>query len=264
MRVIPFDVLRSLGASLLAMPAVARSGWLLLALGLHGAALVAVGRPTAQTSFAELQHPNEVLVDLATEATLDGRERQDAPRAHSVEQATARSPVRRQADVPLRDVASAQASRVSNGAPAEGPVVPLPETDKMRFEGPRFALSVSNTPADRSATAPTDQGSQDVEPGSDAAPLSVDGVSSPARLLGALTPSYPEGAREQDVEADVVVTIVVSRAGAVADARIVRRAGMGLDEAALEALRTARFTPAQRHGRPVAVRMPWTVSFRLR
>jgi TonB family protein len=251
MRVIPFDVLRSLAATSLAVPAVARNGWLLLAIGLHGVAFVAVGRPAALASFAESQHPNEVLVDLAAEATLDGRELQDGPRAHSVEQATARSPVRRQADVPLRRVPAA-------------PVLPLPDTGTERFEGPRFALSVSSTPADRSATAPTDQGSQDVEPGSDAAPLSVDGVSSPARLLGALTPSYPEGAREQDVEADVVVTIVVSRAGAVSDARIVRRAGMGLDEAALDALRTARFAPAQRHGRPVAVRMPWTVSFRLR
>jgi outer membrane biosynthesis protein TonB len=42
------------------------------------------------------------------------------------------------------------------------------------------------------------------------------------------------------------------------------RAGYGLDDAAARAIRDYRFSPAIRAGRPVAVRMRWTVQFRLR
>ena len=42
-----------------------------------------------------------------------------------------------------------------------------------------------------------------------------------------------------------------------------RRAGYGLDEAALQAIRAYRFSPALRAGHPVRVRMRWTIQFRL-
>jgi len=44
----------------------------------------------------------------------------------------------------------------------------------------------------------------------------------------------------------------------------VHRAGYGLDEAALTAIRAYRFSPAVRAGRAVPVRMRWVVQFRLR
>ena len=47
-------------------------------------------------------------------------------------------------------------------------------------------------------------------------------------------------------------------------ARAVVRAGYGLDDAAVRAIRDYRFSPAIRAGSPVAVRMRWTVQFRLR
>ena len=44
---------------------------------------------------------------------------------------------------------------------------------------------------------------------------------------------------------------------------IVRSLGMGLDEKALEAVRTWRFEPGKINGRPVAVKMNVIVDFRL-
>ena len=77
-------------------------------------------------------------------------------------------------------------------------------------------------------------------------------------------PVYPQEARAEGVEADVALQIVVDATGRVSDARVVRRAGYGFDDAALTAMRAYRFSPAQKDGHPVRVRMSWSVSFRLR
>jgi protein TonB len=89
------------------------------------------------------------------------------------------------------------------------------------------------------------------------------GVSSQARLLEGTPPEYPPAARAAAVEADLPLEIVVDASGAVIDARLLRHAGYGLDEAALRAIRAYRFAPAQRAGHGVSVRMRWVVDFRL-
>ncbi len=85
-----------------------------------------------------------------------------------------------------------------------------------------------------------------------------------ARLVQSVVAAYPVHARADEVEGDVGVEIVVDREGRVVDARVTHPAGHGFDEAALVAVRAYRFSPAQREGRPVRVRMPWSVQFRLR
>jgi protein TonB len=90
------------------------------------------------------------------------------------------------------------------------------------------------------------------------------GVSVPARLLSSTPVSYPPQARAAEVELDVPLELVVDPVGRVVQARGLSRCGYGLDEAAVRAVRTYRFSPALRGGRPVAVRMRWTVQFRLR
>jgi len=49
----------------------------------------------------------------------------------------------------------------------------------------------------------------------------------------------------------------------VREARVARHLGMGLDEKALEAVRSWRFEPAMKDGRPVAVQVNIEVYFRL-
>jgi protein TonB len=74
---------------------------------------------------------------------------------------------------------------------------------------------------------------------------------------------YPEVARRQGIEGNVRLELLVSEAGAVVDARVIEPAGNGFDEAAVTAARRMAFSPAVRGGRPVAVRIPWTLKFRL-
>lgn len=147
--------------------------------------------------------------------------------------------------------------------PAAAPLAPADAVVATPSAPAHFTMAVTNVPAvghaDGAATAAADP----VEPGSDAAPLPEVGVTSSARVLGAVSPLYPSAARAQGVEADVVLALVVSTAGDVRDARVVQPAGHGFDEAAVHAVRTARFSPALLRGRAVAVRMRWTVSFRL-
>lgn len=86
-----------------------------------------------------------------------------------------------------------------------------------------------------------------------------------ARLISARPLVYPAQARRSEIEADIALDIVVDGTGTVVSARAAGRdaTGYGLDEAALQAVRGYRFSPAMRAGRPVSVRMRWTVQFRL-
>ena len=86
----------------------------------------------------------------------------------------------------------------------------------------------------------------------------------PAHLLAAAPLAYPPAARSAEIELDFRLEIVVDARGDVISARALSHAGYGLDEAALQGIRGYRFSPAVRAGRPVAVRMPWIVQFRLR
>jgi TonB family protein len=89
-------------------------------------------------------------------------------------------------------------------------------------------------------------------------------VAVPAKLVAAFQPAYPPAARAAEVEAEVPLEIVVDASGRVIDANVRTRAGYGFDEAALSAIRHYRFSPAERDGHRVRVRMRWTVQFRLR
>jgi protein TonB len=74
---------------------------------------------------------------------------------------------------------------------------------------------------------------------------------------------YPDEARKAGVEADVRVELLVSETGAVSAVRLLDGAGQGFDEVAVRAARLIAFRPARRGGRPVAIRLPWTLKFRL-
>ena len=89
-------------------------------------------------------------------------------------------------------------------------------------------------------------------------------VSAAAQIAYRAAPAYPSAARSDEVEGKVGLEIVVDVAGRVTEARVLQRAGHGFDQAALDAVRRWRFTPAQKDGRAVRVRMPVTVEFQLR
>jgi len=88
------------------------------------------------------------------------------------------------------------------------------------------------------------------------------GVSAPKPLYTP-DPEYSEEARKAKYQGVVVLWLVIGADGHPREIQIARRLGMGLDEKAVEAVRTWRFDPARKDGQPVAVQMNVEVSFRL-
>lgn len=76
-------------------------------------------------------------------------------------------------------------------------------------------------------------------------------------------PEYSEEARKLKQQGTVILSLVVDEQGRPRDIRVARSLGMGLDEKAIEAVRTWKFVPGSKDGIPVAVRVNVEVSFRL-
>lgn len=88
------------------------------------------------------------------------------------------------------------------------------------------------------------------------------GVSAP-RVLYQPDPEYSDEARKAKYQGTVVLWCVVGPDGRVRDVRVQRSLGMGLDEKAIEAVRTWKFDPARKDGSPVPVAINVEVNFRL-
>ena len=88
------------------------------------------------------------------------------------------------------------------------------------------------------------------------------GVSMPHAIY-APEPEFSEEARKSKYQGEVTLMVTIGADGRPRNLTVVRALGMGLDEKALAAVRTWRFDPAKRGGRPVAVQMNIIVSFHL-
>ncbi len=75
--------------------------------------------------------------------------------------------------------------------------------------------------------------------------------------------SYPPRAKELGVEGIVILEVDIDKKGRVVAVRVVKRAGFGFDEAAVNMIKNSKFLPAYSDGRPVPVRMRFTIVFRL-
>nr|BCX00948.1 MAG: hypothetical protein KatS3mg041_0994 [Bacteroidota bacterium] len=75
---------------------------------------------------------------------------------------------------------------------------------------------------------------------------------------------YPELARKAGIEGLVIVEVLVDPEGRPHNPQIIKRAGGGLDEAAVEAVMQLTFKPGRQRGKPVWVRFAIPVRFRLR
>jgi protein TonB len=89
-----------------------------------------------------------------------------------------------------------------------------------------------------------------------------DGVSIP-RAIYSPEPEFSEEARRSKYQGEVTLLATIDADGHTRDLLVVRSLGMGLDEKAIEAVRTWRFEPAKKDGRPVAVQMNIIVNFHL-
>lgn len=97
----------------------------------------------------------------------------------------------------------------------------------------------------------------------DDAPIQVGGAVKKPEPLYQPQPRYTEVARRANVQGVVVLMATIDERGNVTDVRVLRGLPMGLDQAALDAVRTWRYRPATLHGRPVKVYFNLTVNFQL-
>jgi len=88
------------------------------------------------------------------------------------------------------------------------------------------------------------------------------GVSAPKAIYSP-DPEYSEEARKAKYQGTCVLWLIVGPDGRPRDIKVSRTLGLGLDEKAIEAVKTWRFEPAMKDGRPVAVQINVEVSFRL-
>ncbi|MGD0222766.1 MAG: energy transducer TonB [Terriglobia bacterium] len=88
------------------------------------------------------------------------------------------------------------------------------------------------------------------------------GVSAPIPIFKP-EPPYSEEARKAKYQGTVVLFIIVDTAGNVSECRVIKPLGLGLDEKAVETVKTWKFKPALRNGTPVPVQVTVEVSFRL-
>jgi TonB family protein len=85
----------------------------------------------------------------------------------------------------------------------------------------------------------------------------------PPKPLSAREPVFTDAARNNHVQGVVGLNVVVGSGGTVEQVRIVKPMGMGLDENAIEAVKTWRFQPATKDGVHVPVRAYIEVDFHL-
>ncbi len=88
------------------------------------------------------------------------------------------------------------------------------------------------------------------------------GVSAPKKIYDP-DPEYSEEARKAKYQGTCVLYVVIGPDGKPRDIRVSRTLGLGLDEKAIEAVKTWRFEPATKDGKPVAVAINIEVDFRL-
>ncbi len=101
-----------------------------------------------------------------------------------------------------------------------------------------------------------------IEPTEKVYHVQPDHVTAP-RAIFMPDPDFSLEARKAKYQGDVVLGAVIDKTGRVSRITIQRVLGMGLDEKAVEKLKTWRFEPSLREGQPVAVEVSVEVSFKL-
>jgi protein TonB len=94
-------------------------------------------------------------------------------------------------------------------------------------------------------------------------PVRVGGDVQAPVAISRIEPTYTEVARKARIEGIVIIEAIIDRNGNVTDARVLKPLPLGLDAAALEAVKRWKFKPGTLNGQPVPVIYNLTVNFRL-
>jgi periplasmic protein TonB len=154
------------------------------------------------------------------------------------------------------------ASQPTPTPPTPEPPTPAPASDQV-FEGGELG-SVSTggglaVPAGSPGGRPGGGGGNappGPKPQLEAAPVVPDyAVTTPPLPQGRCTGKYTDDAKTAGIEGTVVLDLVVGEDGHVRDIVVTKKLGHGLDEAAVAALRACTFTPGEKDGKRVGVKI---------
>lgn len=101
-------------------------------------------------------------------------------------------------------------------------------------------------------------------PSEPSGPIHVGGDMNPPVKVNSPQPQYTEIARKARIQGVVIVQAIIDKEGNVTSVKLLKGLPMGLDTAALDAIKRWKFKPATlADGRPVAVYYTLTVNFQL-
>jgi len=94
-------------------------------------------------------------------------------------------------------------------------------------------------------------------------PIMVGGDVKAPEKISSPPPQYTEIARKARIQGVVIVQAIIDKEGNVTNVKVLKGLPMGLEEAAVSAIKGWRFRPATLNGRPVTVYYNLTVNFKL-
>ncbi|MBF5046176.1 TonB family protein [Aggregicoccus sp. 17bor-14] len=243
-----------------------RSPWLflLVSVGLHAAAFVAMSRMEARAPAPLNKAVELVMVEVQKPPP-------PPPPAEPKKEEPPRPAPRPVRPPPVKVAAAAKPPPPQPEAPPPPNDAPPPQPAKAPLvvgismssttTAGTFSAPVGNTAYGK--TADKAQAPAAVKPYSAARYVPVYQVDSAPAVLSEYKPPYPPEARRAQVEGQVVLSITVDSDGRVVAVKVLSGPGYGLDEAARDALRRFRFRPATKGGEPVATELKYTYTFQL-
>lgn len=108
-------------------------------------------------------------------------------------------------------------------------------------------------------SSPVIPGDDEYVPFADEMPSPVNGLEGIIRSI-----KYPDLARKAGLEGKVFVMALINERGGVDDVKVVRGIGAGCDEAAVEAVKKAKFTPGKQEGKNVKCKLSLSIVFKLK
>jgi protein TonB len=141
---------------------------------------------------------------------------------------------------------------VSSARATEGPREAAPSIDPGMAAG----SETSALPALGASSVTLAPPAQPVPDG----PVSVGGEVKPPKVVSAALPVYPAIARQANVEGNVVVRVVIDKAGNVSDVHAISGPPL-LRQAAVDALRQRKYEPSRLNGQPISIEMLVTIQF---
>jgi protein TonB len=145
------------------------------------------------------------------------------------------------------------------------PVFGVSMDSTVSGDGPGMAVPIGNTlmTKERARPKPTETVRPMAgDPNRLPSPVPEMMIAEPARTLREVKAAYPPEALRMGFEAKVEAKLLIDDKGDVRDVKILKPAGHGFDEAAREALKKTKFSPAKTaDGKAVPVSIVYTYSF---